>query len=70
VPQDLIAQSNRPLKLITTDYGDTFPAGLKIGSVSWLEIGRTGIFQAGSVQLDPRLLKLDEVTVLIPLSIE
>lgn len=66
VPQDLIAQSQRPLKLITTDYGDTFPAGLTIGVVPWLEIGRSGIFQAGAVELDHQLLKIDEVTVLIP----
>ena len=39
-----------------------------IGSVSWLEPGSTGIFQAGTVQLDKRLLGLQEVSVLIPLN--
>ena len=39
-----------------------------IGTVSWLEPGSTGIFQAGDVTLDERLLSLHEVSVLIPLN--
>jgi len=39
-----------------------------IGTVGWLEPGSTGIFQAGEVQLDERLLSLHEVSVLIPLT--
>lgn len=66
-PQDLVAQSKKPLRLVSTELGGTFPAGLQIGSVAWLEPGSTGIFQAGEVQLDEQLLTLHEVTVLIPL---
>lgn len=66
-PQDLVAQSQKPLQLVSTELGGTFPAGLQIGSVPWLEPGSTGIFQAGEVKLDQQLLSLHEVTVLIPL---
>ena len=66
-PQDLVANSQGPLKLVTTSLGGTFPAGLSIGTVSWLEPGSSGIFQSGDVQLDQRLLNLREVTILIPL---
>ena len=67
-PQDLVANTQNPLRLVSTRLGGTFPPGLMIGSVSWLEPGSTGIFQAGTVQLDKRLLGLQEVSVLIPLN--
>jgi rod shape-determining protein MreC len=67
-PQDLLANSQAPLKLISTRLGGTFPAGLTIGTVNWLEPGSSGIFQTGKVHLDKRLLSLEEVTVLIPLN--
>ncbi len=67
-PQDLTANSQTPLKLVSTRLGGTFPPGLAIGSVSWLAPGSTGIFQTGEVLLDERLLSLKEVTVLIPLN--
>ena len=67
-PQDLVANTQDPLRLVSTRLGGTFPPGLLIGSVSWLEPGNTGIFQAGTVQLDERLLSLNEVSVLIPLN--
>ena len=66
-PQDIVASSQTPLTLVSTRFGGTFPPGLKIGRVAWLEPGSTGIFQAGEVELDPRLLSLHEVAVLIPL---
>ena len=66
-PQDVVASTQRPLKLLSTRLGGTFPPGLMIGRVSWLEPGNTGIFQAGEVELDARLLSLHEVAVLIPL---
>jgi len=69
-PQDLVASSQAPLKLVTTSLGGTFPAGLAIGSVGWMEPGSSGIFQAGRVALDKRLLNLREVTILIPLNPE
>lgn len=67
-PQDLIANTQAPLKLVSTQLGGTFPPGLMLGTVSWLEPGSTGIFQAGSVLLDKRLLSLNEVAILIPLN--
>ncbi len=66
-PQDVVASTAIPLRLVSTRLGGTFPPGLMIGRVPWLEPGDTGIFQAGEVELDPRLLSLHEVAVLIPL---
>lgn len=66
-PQDVVASTQVPLRLVSTRLGGTFPPGLMIGRVSWLEPGSTGIFQAGDVELDPRLLSLHEVAVLMPL---
>lgn len=66
-PQDLVATSQNPRRLVSTHLGGTFPPGLNIGVVPWLEPGSSGIFQAGEVTLDHRLLSLHEVTVLIPL---
>ncbi|MFP4069412.1 MAG: rod shape-determining protein MreC [Opitutales bacterium] len=67
-PQDLMASSQNPLRLVSTGLGGTFPPGLTIGTVSWLEPGNTGIFQAGAVLLDERLLRLHEVAVLVPIN--
>ena len=69
-PQDLIASSGDPLRLVSTRLGGTFPAGLPIGKVSWLEPGSSGIFQTGEVLLDEELLHLNEVAVLIPIYLE
>jgi rod shape-determining protein MreC len=66
-PQDVVASRQAPIRLVSTRLGGTFPPGLMIGRVPWLEPGSTGIFQAGKVELDPRLLSLNEVAVLIPL---
>lgn len=66
--QDLVATTKEPLKLVSTHLGGTFPPGLAIGKVTWLEPGSTGIFQSGDVLLDPDLLSLYEVAVLIPLN--
>jgi rod shape-determining protein MreC len=66
-PKDVVANSQIPLKLVSTRLGGTFPSGLMLGRVSWLEPGSTGIFQTGEVELDARLLSLHEVAVLIPL---
>ena len=65
-PQDLTTNSARPLQLVTTGLGGTFPEGITIGQVPWLEPDNTGMFQAGEVQLDKRLLGIKEVAVLIP----
>ena len=66
-PEDLKATPQKPIRLVSTGLGGTFPAGLTIGTVARLELGSTGIFQAGKVQLDKRLLSLHEVTVLVPI---
>ena len=66
-PKDVVANSQIPLKLVSTRLGGTFPSGLMLGRVSWLDPGSTGIFQTGEVELDARLLSLHEVAVLIPL---
>lgn len=66
-PQDVMASRQVPLQLVSTRLGGSFPPGLSIGKVTWLEPGSSGIFQAGEVELDPRLLSLHEVAVLIPL---
>ncbi len=65
-PQDLSTDSIKPLQLVTTGLGGTFPEGIKIGFVPWLEPDNTGMFQAGKVVLDKRLLGIKEVAVLIP----
>jgi rod shape-determining protein MreC len=67
-PQDLVATTDSPIQLVSTRLGGTFPPGLKIGKVRWLEPGSTGIFQAGKVELDEALLSLHEVSILIPLN--
>jgi rod shape-determining protein MreC len=69
-PQDLLTTSQEPLTLVSTHLGGTFPPGLTIGIVPWLEPGSTGIFQTGTVRLDPRLQDLHEVTVLIPIKLK
>lgn len=68
-PEDLRASTQNPLRLISTGLGGTFPPGLTIGNVTSMEPGSSGIFQAGEVQLDKRLLDLREVTVLVPLNL-
>ena len=67
-PQDLLATTKEPLRLVSTHLGGTFPPGLAIGKVAWLEPAGTGIFQTGEVMLDRDLLSLHEVAVLIPLN--
>ena len=65
-PQDLMTDSVKPLLLITTGLGGIFPEGISIGRVPWLEPDNTGMFQAGEVLLDKRLLGVKEVAVLVP----
>jgi rod shape-determining protein MreC len=65
-PQDLMTNSIEPIHLVTTGLGGKFPAGIKIGEVPWLEPDNTGLFQAGKVNIDQRLLGIKEVVILIP----
>lgn len=66
-PSDLHPSPSEPLLLVSSHLGGVFPSGLVIGKVAQLETGRDGLFQTGAVQLDPRLLTLQEVAVLLPL---
>ena len=65
-PQDLMTNSIEPIHLVTTGLRGKFPAGIKIGEVPWLEPDNTGLFQAGKVTIDQRLLGIKEVVILIP----
>ncbi|MDX2110656.1 MAG: rod shape-determining protein MreC [Verrucomicrobiota bacterium] len=67
VPLDIKASADKPLRVVSSRLGGVFPDGLTIGYVSTLETGPDGLFQAGDVRLDERLLSLQEVSVLIPL---
>ena len=70
VPLDLFATAAAPQKLVTTGLGGVFPPGLVIGKVVHLEPSTDGLFKSGSVEIDPRINDLSEVTVLIPISNE
>ena len=66
VPHDLSPSDGKPLRLLTSSLGGTFPAGISIGIVNKLEGGEDGLFKSGKVELDELLGKLREVTVLLP----
>ncbi len=68
VPPDIFASAASPKRLVTSDLGGVFPAGLTIGYVTRLEASTDGLFKSGEVALDPRLSELSEVTVLVPLN--
>lgn len=67
VPLDLYADATSPKALITSGLGGVFPRGLRLGTVALLEPSPDGLFKTGEVWLDPRLNKLTEVAVLVPL---
>lgn len=66
VPHDLSPIKGKPLRLLTSSLGGTFPQGISIGLVNVLEGGEDGLFKSGKVELDDLLGKLREVTVLLP----
>jgi len=66
VPSDLFASPEEPLRLVSSRLGGVFPDGLTVGEVRFLETDASGLFQGGIVQLDDRLLDLNEVAVLLP----
>lgn len=70
VPLDVFASPQQPRRLVTSDLGGVFPAGLTVGEITRLELGADGLFKSGEVRLDPRLGELTEVTVLVPLNPE
>lgn len=67
VPPDLNASELQPRKVLTSGLGGVFPAGIYIGEIHALEIAPDGMFQSGEVILDPRLNKLKEVAVILPI---
>ncbi|EIP99838.1 cell shape-determining protein [Opitutaceae bacterium TAV1] len=68
VPLDIFATPANPRRLLTAGIGGVFPPGLVIGEVTTVEPGTDGLFKTGRVTLDPRLARLDEVAVLVPLA--
>lgn len=70
VPLDIFASPTTPKKLLTSGLGGVFPPGIVIGEITRLEPGPDGLFKAGEVNLDPRLLSVTEVTVLVPIEKE
>ena len=68
VPRDVeILDPENPPKLITSGMGGVFPPGLNIGLMTELKTGASGMFQDGTIRLDPRLTSINEVAVLIPI---
>ena len=64
VPQDLTASKQKPLQLITSSLGQTFPQGIPIGKVFELEGGEDGVFKTGNVILNKSLSSVREITIL------
>ena len=67
VPLDVFATSSAPRRLVTSGLGGIYPPGLAVGEVYQLEPSTDGLFKTGRARLDPRLGRLTEVTVLVPL---
>lgn len=66
VPTDFEINTDATKRLVSSKLGGVFPAGLNIGKVRSLRLGSDGLFQSATVELDPRLHKLQEVAVLLP----
>ncbi|MGE9296428.1 MAG: rod shape-determining protein MreC [Puniceicoccales bacterium] len=66
VPPTITVNPTEPRKLVSSELGGIFPAGLTIGEITDLEPGSDGYFQRGSVRLSPQLASLREVAVVIP----
>lgn len=67
VPHDLVASNAKPLLLLTSELGGTFPQGIPIGQVVELEESGDGLFKNGRVFLSQNLGKVSEVTLLSPI---
>lgn len=67
VPLDLFATPTSPRRLVTSGLGGVYPPGLVVGEVVQLETSTDGMFRTGRARLDPRLGRLSEVSVLVPL---
>jgi len=66
VPPTVTVTPSEPRKLVSSELGGIFPAGLTIGEITDLEPGSDGYFQRGSVRLSQQLASLREVAVVIP----
>lgn len=67
VPLDIFATPSSPRRIITSGIGGVYPPGLPVGEVFELEPSTDGLFKSGRARLDPRLGRLTEVTILVPL---
>jgi rod shape-determining protein MreC len=67
VPLDVFATPSAPRRLVTSGIGGVYPPGLSVGEVYQLEPSTDGLFKTGRARLDPRLGRLTEVTLLVPL---
>ena len=67
VPLDVFATPAAPRRLVTSGIGGVYPPGLPVGEVYQLEPSTDGLFKSGRARIDPRLGRLTEVTVLVPL---
>ena len=67
VPMDFSYDEDNPPLLLTSGLGGVFPEGLVVGRLASLTDSHETLFQSGEVLLDPRLHKLREVAVLLPI---
>jgi rod shape-determining protein MreC len=68
VPLDVFATPTAPRRLVTSGLGGVYPPGLAVGEVFELDASTDGLFKTGRAQLDPRLSRLTELTLLVPLN--
>lgn len=68
ISMDLEASMEKPLQLVSSKLGGTFPDGLMIGTVTEVFPGADGLFNRGKVALDPDLHSIQEVAILLPLN--
>ena len=68
IPSDaaLPFEGEGSLRVLTSRLGGTFPTGLVLGKIYELQASQDGLFLAGQVHLDERLLHLREVVILVP----
>lgn len=64
VPHDINIKKEEDLILETSSLGGTFPGGLSIGVVNYLEESGDGLFKTGNVLLSKKLSQVSEVTIL------
>jgi len=67
VPPGIPMSTGETRRIVTSGLGGVFPEGLTLGTVDVLEHGNDGLFLRGQIKLDPRLMDLQEVSVLVPI---